>query len=65
MEVGANLPPLKSDIIEEKKRELEEYQELKKIKAQAREEKRQNKIRDKEARELKRSAADLDDMIQT
>ena len=65
MEVGANLPPLKNEIIQEKKRELEEYQELKKIKAQAREEKRLSKIRDKEAREQRRSTADLDDMIQT
>jgi hypothetical protein len=32
MEVGANLPPLKSDLIFEKKRELQEYQEFKKQK---------------------------------
>ena len=50
MEVGANLPPLKSDVIIEKKRELEQYHEIKRLKAQAREEKRLNKLRDKEAR---------------
>ena len=32
LEVGSNLPPLKSDIILEKKRELEEYQEFKRMK---------------------------------
>ena len=63
MEVGSDLPPLKNEIIQEKRRELEQYQELKRMKAQAREEKRLNKIREKEVRELKRSAADLDDMI--
>ena len=40
MEVGSNLPPLKNDLIIEKKKELEEYQELKKHKARCREEKR-------------------------
>jgi len=29
MEVGSNLPPLKNDLINEKKKELEEYQVLK------------------------------------
>lgn len=33
IEVGSNLPPLKNDLIIEKKRELEEYQQLKKLKA--------------------------------
>jgi hypothetical protein len=33
IEVGSNLPPLKNDLIIEKKRELEEYQHLKKLKA--------------------------------
>lgn len=40
MEVGSNLPPLKNDLIIEKRKELEEYQELKKLKAKYREEKR-------------------------
>ena len=47
MEVGSNLPPLKNDIIIEKKRELEEYREFRKLKAKVREEKRIMKIRDK------------------
>jgi hypothetical protein len=65
MEVGTNLPPLKNDVILEKKRELEEYYNSRKLKAQAREEKRKTKQRDKEARELRRSAADLEDLVQT
>lgn len=44
LEVGANLPPLKSDLIVEKKRELKEYQEFKKLKAKFREEKRIQKM---------------------
>lgn len=47
LEVGSNLPPLKNDIIIEKKRELEEYREFRKLKAKVREEKRIMKIRDK------------------
>ena len=45
--MGSNLPPLKSDIIMEKKRELEEYQEFKRLKARYREEKRLQKIQEK------------------
>lgn len=47
LEVGSNLPPLKNDIIIEKKKELEEYREFRKLKAKVREEKRIMKIRDK------------------
>jgi hypothetical protein len=47
MEVGSNLPPLKNDIIIEKKKELEEYQVLKQIKAKLREEKKQQKFIEK------------------
>ena len=47
LEVGSNLPPLKSDLIVEKKRELEEYQEFKKLKQKFREEKRMQKIQEK------------------
>jgi len=50
MEVGSNLPPLKNDLIIEKKKELEEYQELKKLKAKYREEKRLQKQREKSNR---------------
>lgn len=50
MEVGSNLPPLKNDLIIEKKKELEEYQELKKLKAKHREEKRLQKQREKSNR---------------
>ena len=50
MEVGSNLPPLKNDLIIEKKKELEEYQELKKLKAKFREEKRLQKQREKSNR---------------
>jgi len=32
MEVGKNLPPLKNEIIQEKKRELEEYREYRRVK---------------------------------
>jgi len=47
LEVGSNLPPLKSDLIVEKKRELEEYQEFKKLKAKYREEKKIQKLQEK------------------
>jgi hypothetical protein len=47
LEVGSNLPPLKSDLIVEKKRELEEYQEFKKLKAKCREEKKIQKLQEK------------------
>ena len=47
LEVGSNLPPLKSDLIVEKKRELEEYQEFKKLKAKYREEKKIHKLQEK------------------
>ena len=50
MEVGSNLPPLKNDLIIEKKRELEEYQELKKLKAKFREEKKLQKQRERSAK---------------
>jgi hypothetical protein len=40
MEVGYNLPPLKNDLILEKKKELEEYKVLKSLKAKYREEKK-------------------------
>jgi hypothetical protein len=56
MEVGSNLPPLKNDIIIEKKKELEEYQVLKQIKAKLREEKKQQKIIEKISK--KKSRAD-------
>jgi hypothetical protein len=56
MEVGSNLPPLKNDLIIEKKRELEEYQELKKLKAKFREEKKLQKQRERSAK--KRSTND-------
>jgi hypothetical protein len=56
MEVGSNLPPLKNDLIIEKKRELEEYQELKKLKAKFREEKKLQKQRERSAK--KRSIND-------
>ena len=41
------MPPLKNDIIQEKKKELEEYREFRKLKAKVREEKRMMKSRDK------------------
>ena len=47
MEVGSNLPPLKNDLINEKKKELEEYQVLKQMKAKYREEKRLLKMQEK------------------
>ena len=47
LEVGSNLPPLKNDIILEKKKELEEYREFRKLKAKMREEKKLLKIREK------------------
>ena len=47
LEVGSNLPPLKNDIILEKKKELEEYREFRKLKAKMREEKKLMKIREK------------------
>lgn len=47
MEVGSNLPPLKSDLLIEKKKELEEYQEFKKQKQQVREHKRVLKMQEK------------------
>lgn len=50
LEVGSNLPPLKNDIILEKKKELEEYREFRKLKAKVREEKRMMKLRDKNSR---------------
>ena len=50
MEVGKNLPPLKNDLIQEKKREMEEYQRFKELKAKMREEKRLQKMREKELR---------------
>lgn len=43
MEVGKNLPPLKNDVIMEKKRELEEYREYRRVKQKLREEKRNAK----------------------
>jgi hypothetical protein len=61
MEVGSNLPPLKNDLIIEKKRELEEYQELKKLKAKFREEKKLQKQRERSAK--KRSTNDDKDEI--
>jgi hypothetical protein len=61
MEVGSNLPPLKNDLIIEKKRELEEYQELKKLKAKFREEKKLQKQRERSAK--KRSTNDEKDEI--
>ena len=56
IEVGSNLPPLKNDLIIEKKRELEEYQQLKKLKAQFREEKRLQKIKEKSSKKKNYSA---------
>ena len=47
MEVGSNLPPLKSDILLEKKKELEEYQQYKQHKIQMREQRRMQKINEK------------------
>ena len=44
------MPPLKNDIIQEKKKELEEYKEFRKLKAKVREEKRMMKLRDKISR---------------
>jgi hypothetical protein len=55
MEVGANLPPLKSDLIFEKKRELQEYQEFKKQKQKFREEKRLQKLQEKMSRKFGKS----------
>ena len=61
MEVGCNLPPLKNEIIQEKKRELQQYQEYKKMKQRMRDEKRIAKIKEKEARSARKSLAeDLD-----
>lgn len=40
MEVGKNLPPLKNEIIQEKRKELEEYREYRRVKQKLREEKR-------------------------
>jgi len=57
LEVGSNLPPLKSDLIVEKKRELEEYQEFKKLKQKFREEKRFMKMQDKLGRRGNKSAS--------
>lgn len=47
MEVGSNLPPLKSDLLIEKKKELEEYQQYKKLKQHQREQKRIQKMNEK------------------
>ena len=55
MEVGSNLPPLKNDIIIEKKKELEEYQVLKQIKAKLREEKKQQKFIEKTIKKKSRA----------
>ena len=44
------MPPLKNDIIIEKQKELEEYNVLKRMKAQFREEKRLQKQKDKSSR---------------
>ena len=57
MEVGSNLPPLKNDIIIEKKKELEEYQVLKQIKAKLREEKKHQKMMEKISRKKSRADA--------
>ena len=57
MEVGSNLPPLKNDIIIEKKKELEEYQVLKQIKAKLREEKKHQKLIEKISRKKSRADA--------
>jgi hypothetical protein len=48
--VGTNLPPLKNDLIIEKKKEMEEYLRFKELKAKMREEKRLQKLREKEQR---------------
>ena len=50
MEVGCNLPPLKNDIIMEKKRELEEYRQFRRMKQKLREEKRHQKTKEKESK---------------
>ena len=55
MEVGSNLPPLKNDIILEKKKELQEYQILKQIKLKMREEKRQQKFLEKNSKKKSRN----------
>ena len=55
MEVGSNLPPLKNDIILEKKKELQEYQVLKQIKLKMREEKRQQKFHEKNSKKKSRN----------
>ena len=46
------MPPLKNELIQEKKRELEEYKEYRKIKQRMREEKRQLKARERQSRRL-------------
>jgi hypothetical protein len=49
------LPPLKNELIQEKKRELEEYKEYRKMKQRLREEKRQLKARERQSRRLEAS----------
>ena len=55
MEVGCNLPPLKNEIILEKKKELEQYHEYKRMKQRMRNEKKLTKQREKEARSARKS----------
>ena len=49
------MPPLKNELIQEKKRELEEYKEYRKMKQRMREEKRQLKARERQSRRLEAS----------
>jgi len=46
------LPPLKNELIQEKRRELEEYKEYRRMKQRMREEKRQLKARERHSRRL-------------
>ncbi len=46
------MPPLKNELIQEKRRELEEYKEYRKMKQRMREEKRQLKARERHSRRL-------------